>query len=460
LISQAPPVRRFFVGVARACDAPTGGDIPARRDFMNRNSLFSWVVTCAGGCVLAACVAIPWPLPDTFEPVAAVSEVLDRIATSYVTKVDERKLTEAALSALTGGLDRWSAFIPPDEYQSFDEQTEGRFGGIGIFYAAHADGLLLREVLVGSPAWRADIRKGDILLRADGVALAGSDEEAIKRIIRGKAGTMLALTYRNAAATERTVTVMREIIHDPSIHRVRLLCENPAIGLVRIERFQRNTAREFAKALDALCAAKIEALVIDLRENPGGLYDEAVALAEFFLSSGVVVSTVGREPGDEHFQFVETPSPYPPLRIACLVGPRTASAAEIVSGALRDHGKAVLVGARTYGKCSVQSIYELFGNGDVYGALKLTTKHYLTPSGYSFSEGGLPADVEAPQDEKTMRALTKAWQDELLTHWNEPAALRRDPVDLDADAGLKAALELLKDPMRYTAIIDARAEKQ
>ncbi len=427
---------------------------------MNRNSPFSWLATCVGGCILAACVAVPWPHREAYEPVAAVTEVLDRIASCYVDKIDERKLTEAALSALTERLDRWSAFIPPEEYQSFDEQTEGRFGGIGIFYTATPQGLLLREVLEGSPAWGAGIRKGDTLLRADDIPLAAGDEEFVRRAIRGKPGSLLRLTYRSADGAERTVSVVREVIRDPSVHRVRILCENPVVGLVRIERFQRNTAQDLAKALDSLFATGIEALVLDLRENPGGLYDEAVALASCFLSDGIIVSTRGREPGDEQHQFVRTPSPYPPLRIACLVGPRTASAAELVAGALKDHGKALLVGSRTYGKCSVQSIYELFGDGGAYGALKLTTKHYLTPSGYSFAEGGLPVDIEAPQDDKSMAALVKAWQEELLSHWNEPAALRRDPVDLEGDACLKTALQAVKDPGRYNVVMRARTEKQ
>lgn len=427
---------------------------------MKASSAFSWAATCGGGAILAACVAFPWPGPTSYDPAATVAEVLHRIETSYVTRIDEQELTENALAALTGSLDRWSTYIPPREYRSFDEETEGRFGGIGIYYAPHADGLLLRAVLAGSPAWRAGIRRGDILTHADGMAVAGADDEVIRRAIRGKAGTLLRLSIRSADGTVRTAAVVREIIHDPSVYRVRLACETPPIGLVRIERFQRHTADELDKAMAALLDARIEALVIDLRGNPGGLYDEAVAVASRFLSQGVIVSTVGRDPAEEKVCRAGEPARYAALRIACLVDAGTASAAELVSGALRDHDKAVLVGDRTFGKCSVQSVYELFDDGDAFGALKLTTRHYLTPSGYSFAEGGLPVDVAATQDEKTMAELRRAWQEEFLSQWNEPAALPREPVSLGDDACLAAAVEILASPARYDALLAARAERQ
>ncbi len=427
---------------------------------MKASSAFSWIATCGGGAILAACVAFPWPRHKVYEPAAAVAEVLRRIEASYVTEVDEQELTESALAALTGSLDRWSTYIPAREYRSFDEETEGRFGGIGIFYAPHPDGLLLREVLPGSPAWRAGIRKGDVLTHADGRPLAAAGDEDVRRAIRGAAGTVLRLSIRGADGTVRTATVVREIIHDPSVHRVRLACEAPPIGLVRVERFQRRTVNELDKAMAALLEARIEGLVIDLRGNPGGLYDEAVAVAGRFLSEGVIVSTVGRMPGNGKLRRAEEPARYPAMRIACLVDAQTASAAELVSGALRDHRKAVLVGDRTFGKCSVQSVYELFDDGDAYGALKLTTRHYLTPSGYSFAEGGLPVDAAAPQDEKTMAELRKVWQDEFLSQWDEPTALRRVPVNLHDDACLSAAVDILSSPARYDALLAARAEPQ
>ncbi len=427
---------------------------------MKASSAFSWAAACGGGAILAACVLFPWPRHKSYEPAAAVAEVLRRIENSYVTRVDEQELAENALAALAGGLDRWSSYIPPREYRSFDEDTEGRFGGIGIFYAPHADGLLLREVLAGSPAWRAGIRKGDVLTHADARPLAGAGDDAVRRAIRGKAGTVLRLTIRSAAGAVRIAAVVREIIRDPSVHRVRLASEAPAIGMLRIERFQRHTSDELDTAMAALIDARIEGLVIDLRGNPGGLYDEAVAVAGRFLSDGVIVSTVGRDSAGEKVRRAEAPARYPALRVACLVDAQTASAAELVSGALRDHRKAVLVGKPTFGKCSVQSVYELFDDGDAYGALKLTTRHYLTPSGYSFADGGLPVDAAAPQDEKTLAELRKAWQEELLSQWNEPAALRRAPVNLRDDAGLAAAVEILASPARYDALLSARAEPQ
>ena len=426
---------------------------------MKPSSSFSSIAACAGGAVLAACVLFPWPGSRPYVPAAAVTEVLRRIETSYVRKIDEQDLTERALAALAGSLDRWSTYIPPKEYRSFDEDTEGRFGGIGIFYAPCPDGLLLREVLAGSPAWRAGIRKGEVLTHAGELNLAGVDEETVRRMIRGKAGTVLHLTIRNVDGAIRTITVVREIIRDPSVHRVRLFRAAPAIGMLRIERFQRRTAEELDTAMAALIEAGIEGLVIDLRGNPGGLYDEAVAVAGRFLSDAVIVSTIGRDPGSADVRAAQGHARYPSLRIACLVDAQTASAAELVSGALRDHRKAVLVGEPTFGKCLVQSVYELFEDGDTYGALKITTKHYLTPSGSSLAEGGLPVDVPAALDEKTRTELRKAWQEELLSHWNEPAALQPDPVNLGEDAGLAAAVAILASPARYEELL-ARPEEQ
>jgi carboxyl-terminal processing protease len=240
---------------------------------------------------------------------------------------------------------------------------------------------------------------------------------------------------------------------DPSVHRVALLSQDPPVGHVRIERFQRETAVELDRALRSLAPVPCEALVIDLRDNPGGLYDEGVAVADRFLSAGAIVSTQGRDDVEKQVMQATGDHDYPCRRIAVLVNARTASAAEIVAAALREHGRAILVGEATYGKCSVQSVYQIFGKGAEYGALKLTTRRYFAPKGGSFSDGGLPVDQAVPVDQLVADRLYQAWQEDLRRSWDDPTKRQDELPGMADDKVLAEALAVVKDPARYRALL-------
>ena len=415
----------------------------------------SWLASLILGGILAAHVSFPWGGREGVDAAAVIAYVLGRVERSYVSPVDEQKLTEQTLSHLAESLDRWSAYIPPAEYAAFDEEAEGRFGGIGVVFERREEGYFVTVVLRDGPADRAGVRAGDALLRAAGVELVDKEENEIKRYIRGIPGTTIALLLRGADRQERTVLLERKIIHDPSVHRVGFLAETPIpIGHLRIERFQRETSAELDQALDRLLGRNIEALVIDLRRNPGGLYDEAVAVADRFLPEGVIVSTSGREPDDKNTKWASSQVRCPPMRIAILVDQGTASAAEIVAAALREHGRAILIGNRTYGKGSVQSVYEVFGEGARWGALKLTTKRYFTPKGNALSDGGLPVDAEVTQDETEFDELWLGWQAVLRRTWNDPTEPAASLLNTAQDTVLQRSLDVLSDPSLYDTLLN------
>ena len=411
------------------------------------------------GGFLAVQTAFSWSTRESFDPAAVVAFVLEKIDRAYVTRVDPHEITKNALIGVTEALDRWSAYIPPEEFADFDEEAEGRFGGIGIVFEHRSEGYFVKMVLTGGPADRAGVREGDQLWKADGVLLSDLNEEELRRRLRGDPGTGVRLALRNRAGEERTVRIRREIIHDPSVHRVRLLSRDPAVGYVRIERFQRDTSVELDKAMAHLTQKRLEGLVIDMRENPGGLYDEAVAVADRFLDSGVIVSTQGRGDPEKRAISAVPGNEYPPMRIVLAVNRRTASAAEIVAAALRGHRKALLVGEPTYGKFAVQTVYEIFGKGSVWGALKLTTKRYFTPQGFSYSGDGLPVDVRVEQDESTIEKLYRLWQESLRRSWNDPTRLPPETEDVSNDAPIAEALKMLRDPKRYRELLENSPRK-
>ena len=424
---------------------------------MARSVTLQWILSVAVGGLLAVVISFPWAVRTPFQPAAVIAEVLERIDRHYVEPTDAAALTERVLSAITENLDdRWSAFIPPAQYMSFDEESEGRFGGIGVFYGRRDGHWIVLEVLGEGPAARAGVCKGDALVRADGVELAELDEDHIKRLLRGVEGTVLTLELRDPGGAVRGVKIVRAVIHDPSVYRVALVRRTPPLGMVRIDRFQRGTARELDAAVNELEAAGVAGLILDLRENPGGLYDEAITVADRFLSEGVIVSTQGRG-GRHHRVERATAGPlYPDVPVVVLVNGGTASAAEIVAAALRDHGRAVLLGSETFGKGSVQSVYQIFGDGRVFGALKLTTKRYVTPNGHVFAQGGLIPHRECPQAGEELARLLHAWRRDMQRHWNDPARLLEDLDASREDACLAAAMELLLDEAAYRAVLPPR----
>jgi carboxyl-terminal processing protease len=318
---------------------------------------------------------------DTF------GQVMATIERSYVERVDEQKLVWGASKGMVATLDAHSEFLTPSELAALREDTQGQFGGVGLSIESQDGALTVREVLAGTPAQRAGLLAGDRIVAIDGRPV-GDREDAVARL-RGPAGSHVVLRIERAGSPARDVSVTRAVIH---VKAVELTMLPGGVAHVRLLQFQDRVSDDLAAALAAQAKlAAPRAIVLDLRDDPGGLVDEAVRVADLFLPGGTIVSTRGREGKETDLAEAARGSAWEDLPVVLLVDGGTASAAEIVAGALQDHRRARVVGVRTFGKGSVQSIFPLAdGSG-----LKLTVARYYTPLGRCIQETGIVPDVEA-----------------------------------------------------------------
>jgi len=347
-----------------------------------------------------------------------LEEVEDRVRSEYVEPVTKEQLDLAAVDGMVASLDPHSAFLDPAEYEAMRVSTAGHYSGVGLEVAVRDGRIAVVAPIDGSPADRAGLRSGDILLAIDDRTVAGGTlEETIERM-RGFVGSTVRLTVERSGEPEPLQFALER-----SEVRVRTVRAEPLpgrYGYLRVTHFTDATPRDFDRALAGLqSAAPLRGLVLDLRGNPGGVLESSVSVADEFLDSGVIVRAEGRT---AESRFVLRATEGDALRSAplvVLIDRGSASGAEIVAGALRDHGRATLMGERTFGKGSVQTVMPL-ANGQ---ALKLTTSRYYTPSGSSLHERGLEPDV----------SLADA------LHGDERATA------IAADPAVQAALQYLRD---------------
>ncbi|MDH3655853.1 MAG: S41 family peptidase [Myxococcales bacterium] len=331
-----------------------------------------------------------------FEPLSIFARALAYVEVSYVEPIDQMTLVYGAIRGLADSLDPHSVFLDPAEYQILRSDAEGRFAGVGVEVSTRDGWLTILSVFDGGPAAKAGLRPGDRFL-----SIEGEDARDVRlydavRWIRGEPGTPVTVSVRRKGqeeALERTLT--RAFIEvDP----VEMKVLNDGVVYLRIKAFQDGAARQLSEALDEAVVqlrkrGGVEGLLLDLRDNGGGLLHEAVGVSDEFLSSGVIVSTRGRG-GETMSQYsARRAGTRPKWPMVVLINENTASASEIVAGALRDHKRAVLVGVRTFGKGSVQNVFELPGGS----ALKLTTYRYYAPSGSSIQAEGVSPDLVAEQ---------------------------------------------------------------
>jgi carboxyl-terminal processing protease len=360
----------------------------------------SHVAAFVAGAIVAAALAAPATPRRASADRASALELLARalayIASNYVDPVDERALVHSALAGMMQRLDAHSAFLPPDRYSEVREDTEGEYGGVGVVLSASArDVPVVTEVIGGSPAQLAGLAVGDRIVAIDGVATTGS-RGAWRGTMRGRAGTPVAVDVaRDGWDAPRSFALVRQRIRVAAVD-ARLL--DGGVAHVRVRQFQHGTDAEIAAAAARLAAAaggRLRGLELDLRGNPGGLLDQAVRVTDLFLDDGVIVTVAGRgghtlEQPRAHAGGTRSAAAIAALPLAVLIDGDSASSAEIVAGALQDHRRAVVVGARSYGKGTVQSFIDLpDGSG-----LKLTTARYLTPAGRSIQGTGIAPDVE------------------------------------------------------------------
>jgi carboxyl-terminal processing protease len=320
---------------------------------------------------------------DTF------SEVMKEVDTHYLRKVENQQLFEGALQGIMGRLDPYSAYIGPDQFTDFIATLEQRFGGVGIEVAIDAEtgALEVTTPLPDSPAFAAGIRAGDIIQKIDGRSTAGLGMEEIVGQLRGRQGVVQLTVLHKGQTEPMEISIGRAMIpvdsvlgdtRDQENNWDFFLTGEDRIGYVRITTFGENTEDELRDALAWLAERQVRGLILDMRNNHGGVFDQAVAVCDLFLKEGRIVSTRGRDGVEIKTEEASGDAPYADLPLVILVNQHTASAAEIVAACLQDHHRAIVVGQRTYGKGTVQNVIRLEGGRSL---LKLTTASYWRPSG-------------------------------------------------------------------------------
>jgi carboxyl-terminal processing protease len=417
-----------------------------------------WVMVFAllSGAVHAAQPADKDP-EGPYKKLDVFSHVLSLIENNYVENADETKLLYGAIEGMVRTLDPHSSFMDPKTYSALKEETEGEYGGVGLELETRSDDVVVVAPIGDTPASRAGFAPGDKLLEIDGVVLSGWHEGDAVRALLGPPGTKVVIKAMRASWSEpRSFTLLRDVIRVVSVESKLF---DKKFGYVKIKNFQDRTDAYLKKALDSLrqganaAHGELAGVVLDLRHNPGGLLDQGVKVADRFLESGVIVTTKGR--GGRHVEVErahhkDTEPRYP---MVVLVDGGTASASEIVAGALQDHGRAVVIGTQSYGKGSVQTVIELEdGSG-----LKLTIARYYTPSGRSIQERGITPDVWVKASGATISEDEEQREQSLPGHFKgetvqaaqlatlkPPVPQPATPDDPKEDAQLKVALDTLR----------------
>ena len=328
----------------------------------------------------------------TYRQLNLFGEVFERVRVDYVEEVSDAKLIESAINGMLTSLDPHSSFLNEKNFRDMQVQTKGEFGGLGIEVTMESGLVMVVSPIDDTPAFRAGIKTGDLILQLDGEPVLGLTlAEAVDRM-RGRVGTDIKLTIRRENQEPFDVTITRAIIR---IQSVRSRIEKD-IGYVRITTFNEQANNGLKKAMKEFkeeLGGKLKGIVLDLRNNPGGLLDQAVAVADSFLKRGEVVSTRGRRKDDDHRYNAHPGDLADGLPIVVLINGGSASASEIVAGALQDHNRAIIMGTRSFGKGSVQTIIPM---GSL-GAVRLTTALYYTPSGVSIQAKGIEPGIMVEQ---------------------------------------------------------------
>jgi carboxyl-terminal processing protease len=414
-----------------------------------------FIIVCGAACGIVLATAVtqlrpawsPWSNRELERDTAYFRSVLDLVGRNFVEEkaADYDELTRAALEGMLRSLDPHSDFLNADAYRELQEEMDGKFGGIGIQIEQRNGRVVVIAPIADTPSERAGVRRGDQIVKVDGQSMEKLGMDKIIERLRGQPGTKVEVAlFRPATNAIIELTLTREIIKVESVRDARML--KTGIGYIQLTQFSERTGAEFGQALKQLRTEGAKALVLDLRNNPGGLLDAAVNVAEPFFKPGeLIVYTKGRT-ADSRQELRAGPSAGGlNLPIAVLVNSGTASAAEIVAGALKDTARAVVVGETTFGKGSVQSVFRL-KNGE---ALRLTTARYYTPSGVSIHEKGIEPQVPvtvSPEDEGKVRL--QRLRHDLADQKEFAARFGFEPIE---DRPLQAAVDVLQGVDLYVA---------
>ena len=402
---------------------------------------------------------------ETYEELKVFSDVLDIIENNYVDPVDSKELIQGAIKGMLNSIDPHSAFLLPEAYKELQIETKGEFSGLGIVITMHNNVVTVVSPIEGSPAYEAGVKAGDQIIKVDGQSTKDMLLwEAVKKM-RGKKGTSVVITVmREGVSDPIDLTIVRDII---PLESVRSYVLKPGFGYIRITNFRETTADDVKAALDRFEKEEkpVKGLILDLRDNPGGLLDQAIKVADIFLDEGTIVSIKGRI--ESHSKVYEAHQDrekyaYPTV---LLINEGSASASEIVAGALQDHDKALVLGTTSFGKGSVQTVEPLRdGSG-----LKLTIARYYTPDGHSIQARGIIPDVVVKQrfesgqevpvgphiKEKDLKNHLSAEPEEGFSHEMREKILERKGVKMPEDGGtFDPSKELLEEDYQVKRALD------
>ncbi|WP_411278352.1 S41 family peptidase [Falsiroseomonas sp.] len=392
------------------------------------------------GAVVGPMIAVPgiqaWAQDggraETYRLLNLFGDVFERIRAEYVEPVSDREVIEAAINGMLQGLDPHSSYMNPRNFRDMQVQTRGEFGGLGIEVTQENGYVKVISPIDDTPAARAGVKPGDLITHLNGQSTQGLTlQEAVEQM-RGERGTTIKLTIRREG--ERTpleISLTRDVIR-PQVARFRL--EGNDIAYVRLSAFNEQTEAALRRAVSTMrqqAGGNLRGLILDLRNNPGGLLDQAVQVSDDFLDQGEIVSTRARREGDAQRWNARAGDIAQGLPMVVLVNAGSASASEIVAGALQDHRRAVVMGVKTFGKGSVQTVMPIPGNG----AIRLTTARYYTPSGRSIQATGIEPDIEvlAARPDPNAPAVAQRGEAELrraLRNDNGQAQQQAAPVPL------------------------------
>ena len=337
-----------------------------------------------------------------YDKIDLFGEVLDKINKEYVEEVDQSDTMDAAINGVLQSLDPYSSYMSPKNLEEMQTETKGEFGGLGIEVGMEAGVVKVISPLDNSPAEREGVKAGDYIVKINDTQVQGKTLNEAVELMRGPVGSTLEITVRRVGLRKSLVfNITREIIQVASV-KSEVLDEK--IGYIRLTSFNENSDDQIKKKIREFKKnKKIEGYILDLRNNPGGLLGQAIKISDFFLDDGEIVSTKGRKKNENQKWFAREGDIINGKALIVLINKGSASASEIVAGALKDHKRAVLVGEKSYGKGSVQSIIPLKNRG----AIRLTISKYYLPSGKSISEVGVTPDITVEEESDDFRILSE-----------------------------------------------------
>ena len=337
-----------------------------------------------------------------YDKIDLFSEVLDKVNNEYVEEIDHSKAMDAAINGVLQSLDPYSAYMSPEIFKEMLTETSGEFGGLGIEVGMEFGVVKVISPIDNTPAEEAGVKAGDYIVKINDIQVQGKTLTEAVELMRGPVGSTIKITVRRRNVKKAIIfNITREII---KIESVKTKIIEDTVGYIRLTSFNENSADQIKEKIKELRQnKKIEKYILDLRNNPGGLLSQAIKISDFFLNNGEIVSTKSRKKKENRKWFARKGDIIDGETLIVLINYGSASAAEIVAGALKDHKRAILIGEKSFGKGSVQSIIPLKNKG----AIRLTISKYYLPSGKSISEVGITPDIEIAESSEDFRMNTK-----------------------------------------------------